>query len=153
MRDGWTYYCYFLGLDLAQNIFRKAVKKYGLNIQQKQVDSIIKRSEYGSQVDKDARKLIKSLILNFIHNGGDAEKAIQLEFVKQECNKLAREHYRRQLMSKVLFALIRLMINGRGHDPQHYYCRSTSSALNTTLNRMLEGVITESKQSQLDEFL
>ena len=58
------------------------MKKYGQKVSQKQVDSIIRRSEYANQVEKVTRKLLRSLIVNYENNGHDAERAVQLEFIK-----------------------------------------------------------------------
>ena len=73
----------------------------------------------------------------------------EFEMVKQKCSDLARDHHKRALLSKGFCALINLMIqNGKRQQ-----FGSQNSMMSTTLNRMLEGVITESKQSQLDEFI
>ena len=53
--------------------------------------------------------------------------------------------------------LIHTVIERRGKDPQAYIKTTASniprSMTNTTLNRMLEGVIASSKSSQLEEFI
>ena len=62
----------FLGFDLARRIFEKAATKYGSKLSHRQVDSIIRKSEFGNQVDKLTRKFLKALLINFERNGGDA---------------------------------------------------------------------------------
>ena len=58
-------------LELAIIIFEKAAKKYGVKLTHNKVDSVIRRSEFATHVDKLARKYLKSIILNFERNGGD----------------------------------------------------------------------------------
>ena len=144
-------------LELAIIIFEKAAKKYGAKLIHNKVDSVIRRSQFANQVDKVTRKYLKSLIISFERNDNDAAQAIQLEKVKQKCSELARDHYRRSLLQKGLFMLIHTVIERRGKDPQAYVKSTTSnipqSMTNTTLNRMLEGVIASSKTSQLEEFI
>lgn len=69
-------------LELATVIFEKAANKYGAKLTNNKVDSVIRRSEFAGHVDKVARKYLKSIIINFERNGGDAIQAIKLEMVK-----------------------------------------------------------------------
>ena len=71
---------------------------------------MIKRSEHSTQVDKEGRKYLKSILVNFERNGGDAVKAVKLELVKFECTQLAREHFSRSLLVKGLCSLIKAVI-------------------------------------------
>ena len=87
----------------------------------RQVDSIIKRSDRAAEVDKMTRKVLKSLLLLFEKNGGDAAKAIQKETIRQQCNLVALEHYRRSLISKGFSGFIKSMIDDGKMDAQKYY--------------------------------
>ena len=118
----------------------------------RQVDSLIKRSELKDQVDRSTRKRLKSLIYNYERNGFNAAKAIKLEVVKVECGQLARNHHRNILLSKAMCSLIHMIIERGRQDPVSSF-KSFASGENTTLNRMLEGVITTSQHSQLEEFV
>lgn len=69
-------------LELATVIFEKAAKRYGAKLTHNKVDSVIRRSEFAGHVDKGTRKYLKSIIINFERNGGDAIQAIKLEMVK-----------------------------------------------------------------------
>ena len=113
---------------------------------------MIRKSELAGQVDRFTRKMLKSMLRNFERTGYDTEKTVQLEVVKVELSRLAGEHYHRTLMCKAMFSLMKTMIDCRDKDPAVYY-KSTNSEANTTLHRLLEGVISSSKESQLNEFI
>lgn len=70
-------------MDLATKIFKKAAKKYGARLSHRQVDSVIRKSEFSAQVDRVTRKYLKSILLTYERNGNDAIKAVKLEVVKQ----------------------------------------------------------------------
>lgn len=142
----------FADLELAKTIFEKAVKKYGTKMNHRQVDSLIKRSEFRDQVERSTRKRLKSMVYNYERNGYDAAKAIKLEVVKVECSQLARNHYNNTLLCKVVCAFIRMLIERGRLDPGASF-KSFGSGVNTTLNRMIEGAISASHHSQLEEFV
>jgi len=92
------------------------------------------------------------MLLNFERTDYDVEKAVKLEMVKIELFRLSSEHYKRTLLSKGLFALTKIMILARHKGPDRH-AKSTLSEGNSTLHRLLDGVIAESRQSELEEFV
>ena len=70
-------------MDLATKIFKKAAKKYGARLTHRQVDSVIRKSEFATLVDKMTRKYLKSMLLSFERNGNDSLKAIQIEIARR----------------------------------------------------------------------
>ena len=133
-------------------IFQKAVQKFGSKLSHRQLDFVIRKSEFGPQVDRWSRARLKSMLYNYERTNFDAKKAIQLEIVKMELCRLASDHYRQTIMAKAMFSLMKRVIDERNKHPASYLC-STSSEVNTTLQRLLEGVLLESKESQLNEFI
>lgn len=99
--------------------------------------------------------MIKQMLFNFERTGYDATKTVQLELVKIELSRLAREHHMRTLLTKGIFSLMRETIERRQKDPSIYLNRTNDEfgECNTTLHRLLEGVISSSKVSELQEFI
>lgn len=91
------------------------------------------------------------MLYNYERTGYDATKTVKLELVKIELSRLAREHYRRTMLTKGIFSLIKETIERRQKHPTIYMNRSNCE-LNTTLQRLLEGVLASSKISELQEF-
>lgn len=81
-----NFFPFIPALDIACRIFKWAAQKYGSKLNHKQTDSVIRRSEYAGNTDKETRKFLKSILLNFERNGADPERAIKLEIVKHECS-------------------------------------------------------------------
>ena len=102
-------------------------------------------------VSKGARSCLKSLLFNFERNGGNRDKAISVEMIKQKCQHIAEVHRKKSLLSKGICALVRnCIINNRSANSNIMMNSFTSG---TTLNRMLRGVFAESQDSLLDEFI
>ena len=67
---------------------------------------MVRESEKYARFDKVTRHMIKQMLYNYERTGFDVNKTIQLEIVKIELSRLAREHHRKILLTKGIKALI-----------------------------------------------
>ena len=92
------------------------------------------------------------MLYNFEKNGGNLQRAIDVELVKKKCIHLAQMHRRKSLLSKGLCALIKEVINNRREDHNNSFMMNSFTS-GTTLNRMLKGVVADTHETQLSEFI
>ena len=67
--------------------------------------------EFGIEnLSKEARSILKCLLYNYEKNGGNKQKAIDVEIVKQKCTQIADYHRTKLLLSKGMCGLIKACI-------------------------------------------
>ena len=80
--------------ELARAILIQAVNQFGTSMTYKHLDRIIQLSEHSANVNRHTRTYLKSLLINFERCGGDLNKALEMEYIKQRILVTASNHYR-----------------------------------------------------------